>query len=317
MPVNFLRLNERTRRPSDRVNFIESCGADSEPEEVIRRLEALVSLFHPILEQHDLRIGRLTDAQHNTGWAGRNWAAGEHVELVLRTRSGVWLDEGRLVRLMCHELAHNADMGHGKVFQETEQALIDELAVLIEGGWTGAGWWGRGERLGDEDSLSTSTPSALLGALATAASPCGTLPPAQAVIPPSAAPPSSSSTSPSSTSRQPSSSAPSSSHHARRSRPATTLNGRFSSSSNIRTLHTPKAASTRKSSSLSSTLKRRSLKTSFATEGARLGGEGKSIGCQTQSKTQRDRRLAAIEGRLAQKVSKGTEVLLLSDSDSD
>lgn len=84
----------------------------------------------------------------NPEFVGRNFNAGEVVQLVLRSNGGGhWLGFRGVQMVMIHELAHCAQMNHSAAFWKVRNAFADELRALWAKGYTGDGFWGNGETL--------------------------------------------------------------------------------------------------------------------------------------------------------------------------
>lgn len=129
---------------------------------------------------HHLSITALEEYAPNAEFAGRNFNAGEVVQLVLRRGRGRtghprnggggggshghdhgysysyhknededagagWLEFRSVQMVMVHELAHCVQMNHSAAFWAVRNALAAELRALWARGYTGDGFWGRGE----------------------------------------------------------------------------------------------------------------------------------------------------------------------------
>ena len=53
-----------------------------------------------------LQVNSLVEYEPNPEFAGRNWNAGEIIEIVLRRRDGSFLPWNFILMVMCHEQAH-------------------------------------------------------------------------------------------------------------------------------------------------------------------------------------------------------------------
>jgi len=78
-----LRLNERTQRPNPYINFTVPLLPQSLP-----LLQILAAQVKPVMKKHGFHINSFEEYPFNKVFAGRNWNAGEVVELVLRGSSG-------------------------------------------------------------------------------------------------------------------------------------------------------------------------------------------------------------------------------------
>jgi hypothetical protein len=72
-------------------------------------------------------------------FAGRNWCAGEVVELVLRRPNGSFFPTSWLLSVLCHELAHIKHMNHGPGFHKYNGELRQQVAQLRGQGYYGEG----------------------------------------------------------------------------------------------------------------------------------------------------------------------------------
>ena len=89
----------------------------------------------------------LEEYEPNPEFIGRNFNAGEVIQLVLKGRSGCWMSFRSVVMVMMHELAHCVQMNHGKKFWEVRNAYAGEMKALWAKGYTGDGFWGRGKTI--------------------------------------------------------------------------------------------------------------------------------------------------------------------------
>ena len=146
MPLGFERLNERTTRPNPHINFIKplSTSSSSEAEEY---LSLIAAIMYPIMKSSHIYVQSLEEYPPNPEFAGRNFNAGEVIQLVIKDRSGRWLPLKHVQMVMVHELAHCKQMNHSKFFWEVRNQYAAELKVLWAKRYTGEGLWGRGRRL--------------------------------------------------------------------------------------------------------------------------------------------------------------------------
>ena len=85
----------------------------------------------------------------NREFVGRNFNAGEVIQLVLRSPStGRWLPFEYVQMVMMHELAHCKQMNHSRAFWAVRNSYASQMQGLWAKGYTGDGVWGRGARLG-------------------------------------------------------------------------------------------------------------------------------------------------------------------------
>ncbi|KAB8343122.1 hypothetical protein FH972_022715 [Carpinus fangiana] len=148
MPLNILRLNQRSLHPNERVVFIKALpgpGSDT-GEDFLKRLAAQC---FPIMRDHHLSVTTLEEYEPNREFLGRNFNAGEVIQLVLKSHSGRWLPFRHVQMVMMHELAHCMHMNHSRAFWAVRNVYTTEMKELWGKGYTGEGMWGRGRSLYD------------------------------------------------------------------------------------------------------------------------------------------------------------------------
>lgn len=146
MPLGFERLNERTQRPNALINFIKPLpGRTSEVAENI--LNRVAAICYPFMKSHMILVQALEEFPYNTEFVGRNFNAGEVIQLVLKDRHGRWLPQKMVEMVMVHELAHCKQMNHSKAFWKVRDVYAGDLRQLWTKGYTGEGMWGRGRNL--------------------------------------------------------------------------------------------------------------------------------------------------------------------------
>ncbi|KAJ4295999.1 hypothetical protein N0V88_004701 [Collariella sp. IMI 366227] len=101
----------------------------------------------PIMREHHLSVMSLEEYEPNSEFVGRNFNAGEVIQLVLKARSGHWLPFNYVQMVMMHELAHCKQMNHSRAFWAVRNQYADGLRELWTRGFTGEGLWGRGALL--------------------------------------------------------------------------------------------------------------------------------------------------------------------------
>jgi DNA-dependent metalloprotease WSS1 len=89
----------------------------------------------------------LAEHEWNPEFAGRNFNAGELIELVLRGKSGQWLPFKHVQLVMMHELAHCKQMNHSPDFWKVRNQYCEEVKGLWNREYTGEGLWGRGRAI--------------------------------------------------------------------------------------------------------------------------------------------------------------------------
>ena len=100
------------------------------------------------MKEHHLYVTSLEEYEPNREFVGRNFNAGEVVQLVLKSpRTGRWLPFEYVQMVMMHELAHCKQMNHSRAFWAVRNAYAVQMQVLWTKGYTGDGLWGRGASL--------------------------------------------------------------------------------------------------------------------------------------------------------------------------
>ncbi|KAL0259891.1 hypothetical protein SLS55_005632 [Diplodia seriata] len=146
MPLGFERLNERASRPNALINFIKPLpGSGAATAE--RILNRVAARCYPIMKANHIAVMALEEYAPNPEFVGRNFNAGEVIQLVLKSRDGRWLSVKQVEMVMMHELAHCKQMNHSRFFWGVRDAYAAELRGLWAKGYTGEGLWGRGREL--------------------------------------------------------------------------------------------------------------------------------------------------------------------------
>ncbi|KAI8939306.1 hypothetical protein NX059_003096 [Plenodomus lindquistii] len=146
MPLGFERLNERTQRPNTHINFIRTLPGATSPT-ALAILNRVAAICYPFMKTHTIYVQALEEYPHNREFVGRNFNAGEVIQLVLRDARGRWLPQRMVEMVMVHELAHCKQMNHSKAFWAVRDAYARELRGLWGKGYTGEGLWGKGREL--------------------------------------------------------------------------------------------------------------------------------------------------------------------------
>jgi hypothetical protein len=146
MPLGFERLNERTQRPNALINFIRTIPGPSSAtaENILNRVAAVC---YPFMKSNMILVQALEEFPYNNEFVGRNFNAGEVIQLVLRDRNGRWLPQRMVEMVMVHELAHCKQMNHSKAFWKARDEYAVDLRALWARGYTGEGLWGKGRGL--------------------------------------------------------------------------------------------------------------------------------------------------------------------------
>lgn len=99
------------------------------------------------MKEHHLSVTTLEEYEPNREFVGRNFNAGEIIQLVLKARSGHWLPFNYVQMVMMHELAHCVQMNHSRAFWKVRNLYADQMRTLWSQGYSGEGLWGRGASL--------------------------------------------------------------------------------------------------------------------------------------------------------------------------
>ncbi|KZP23769.1 WLM-domain-containing protein [Athelia psychrophila] len=141
------RLNAKEANPNPHINFISVLNEDD--DDALQLMRALAAQVRPLMKAHGFDVNSFEEYEFNQVFAGRNWNAGETVELVLRSAGGFFVPTSYLMSTLCHELAHIRHMHHGPDFQALWKQLNNEVRALQLKGYYGDGYWSAGTRLGD------------------------------------------------------------------------------------------------------------------------------------------------------------------------
>ncbi|KAI1172440.1 WLM domain-containing protein [Nemania sp. FL0916] len=143
----FERLNARKSQPNDHINFIKPLKGSDEKiaQDFIERIAAQCL---PVMREHHIFVMSLEEYEPNREFVGRNFNAGEVIQLVLKSPStGRWLPFNYVQMVMMHELAHCKQMNHSKAFWAVRNQYADRMRGLWSSKYTGEGLWGRGTLL--------------------------------------------------------------------------------------------------------------------------------------------------------------------------
>ncbi|GAA5869808.1 hypothetical protein JCM16303_001802 [Sporobolomyces ruberrimus] len=148
MPVGHERINAREQDPNSNITFIRALPEYPNHDEALHLMKSLAAQFKPIMQKWHFAINSLVEYEPNPVFAGRNWNAGEVVEIVLRRKEdGSFLPWNFILFVMCHECAHIKEMNHSWAFQSVNKQLRQALGILRKQGYTGDGFYGKGRTL--------------------------------------------------------------------------------------------------------------------------------------------------------------------------
>ncbi|KAH0005253.1 WLM domain-containing protein, partial [Aureobasidium melanogenum] len=145
--LGFERINERKKRPNALINFIKPLEG---PDKTLAQdfLERVAAICYPIMKQNHIVVMALEEYPPNPEFIGRNFNAGEVIQLVLKApHTNQWLPFKHVQMVMMHELAHCKQMNHSRAFWKVRNAYADELKLLWDKAYTGEGLWGKGQSL--------------------------------------------------------------------------------------------------------------------------------------------------------------------------
>lgn len=93
MPLGFERLNERSQRPNANINFIRPLASASPQDQKIAKdfLERIAAQCYPVMKKDYVSVMALEEYPPNPEFLGRNFNAGEVIQLVLKDKAGRWL----------------------------------------------------------------------------------------------------------------------------------------------------------------------------------------------------------------------------------
>lgn len=125
MPLGITRLNERTQRPNPLINFIKAPDPTS-----LDFLNRIAAQCYPVMKQNHISVMSLEEFPPNNEFLGRNFNAGEVIQLVLKDKQGRWLGFKFVQMVMMHELAHCKQMNHSKFFWQVRNGFASEMEGL-------------------------------------------------------------------------------------------------------------------------------------------------------------------------------------------
>ncbi|GJN87112.1 hypothetical protein Rhopal_000057-T1 [Rhodotorula paludigena] len=147
MPVGHERINARRPDPNDNITFIRALEGAPDSDRALEILEALAAQFKPIMKTWGFGVNSLVEHEWNPTFAGRNWNAGEVIEIVLRRPNGEFAPYQFLLYVMAHELAHIREMNHSWAFKKVNEQIRREVTNLRAKGYYGDGFWSSGRSL--------------------------------------------------------------------------------------------------------------------------------------------------------------------------
>ncbi|KAK0247447.1 hypothetical protein B0A54_08337 [Friedmanniomyces endolithicus] len=149
MPLGFERINERQSRPNASINFIKPDVRQSAADQAIALdfLSRIAAQCYPVMKANYVSVMSLEEYPPNPEFLGRNFNAGECIQLVLKDKGGRWLSFKFVQMVMMHELAHCKQMNHSRFFWNVRNDYAKQMEGLWAKGYHGEGLWGRGKDL--------------------------------------------------------------------------------------------------------------------------------------------------------------------------
>jgi hypothetical protein len=98
-----------------------------------------------------LSVMALEEYPPNPEFLGRNFNAGEVIQLVLKDKAGRWHSFRFVQMVMMHELAHCKQMNHSRYFWKERNRFAEQMEGLWAAGYKGEGLWGSGQDLASGD----------------------------------------------------------------------------------------------------------------------------------------------------------------------
>ncbi|KAK3117610.1 hypothetical protein LTR53_000838 [Teratosphaeriaceae sp. CCFEE 6253] len=149
MPLGFERINERKQRANANINFIKPDLRQSPADQAIAEefLNRIAAQCYPVMKANYLSVMALEEFPPNKEFLGRNFNAGECIQLVLKDKGGRWLSFKFVQMVMMHELAHCKQMNHSRFFWNVRNEYAKQMEDLSVKGYRGEGLWGRGKDL--------------------------------------------------------------------------------------------------------------------------------------------------------------------------
>ncbi|KAK5114288.1 hypothetical protein LTR62_002539 [Meristemomyces frigidus] len=160
MPLGLLRLNEKTQRPNTNINFIKPDPRASPADQAISHdfLSRIAAQCYPVMKENWISVMTLEEHAPNPEFLGRNFNAGECIQLVLKDKRGRWLSFQFVQMVMMHELAHCKQMNHSRFFWNVRNKYAKIMEGLWAKGYKGEGLWGRGKELDSGSFVHDSMP---------------------------------------------------------------------------------------------------------------------------------------------------------------
>ncbi|TKA68839.1 hypothetical protein B0A55_07306, partial [Friedmanniomyces simplex] len=149
MPLGFERINERQSRPNANINFLKVDVRQSAADQATAQdfLCRIAAQCHPVMKANYISVMSLEEYPPNPEFLGRNFNAGECIQLVLKDKGGRWLSFKFVQMVMMHELAHCKQMNHSRFFWNVRNDYAKQMEGLWAKGYHGEGLWGRGKDL--------------------------------------------------------------------------------------------------------------------------------------------------------------------------
>lgn len=99
-----VRLNEKSQRSSPYINFITALP-NKRSDEALALLNTISAQFKSLMKAEGLVVNRFSEVEYNGEFAGRNFNAGELIEIVLVRKDGYFYPYSWLLAVMAHEVS--------------------------------------------------------------------------------------------------------------------------------------------------------------------------------------------------------------------
>lgn len=147
MAIGHKRINDPRPNPNPNITFIRALGSYDDSDKALHILQSLAAQFRPISQDRGYSVNSFEEVEYNGQFQGKNFNAGETIEIVLRRKNGTFVPYTYLLFVMAHELAHISEMNHSHAFRKVNEAIRKELNILRAKGYFGDGFWGKGRKL--------------------------------------------------------------------------------------------------------------------------------------------------------------------------
>lgn len=165
-------LKPTTHHGNDSIRQVTQLKRKERSEEALDILNKVASLVKPIMKKHSFKVGILCEFFPKDGrLLGLNVNHGSKICLRLRSASNDrnFLPMESILGTMLHELTHNKHGPHDQTFYNFLNSLEDEFDRLLVSGYSGEGFYSKGQALGGPLGSSNLSPSEIRSKAAEAA----------------------------------------------------------------------------------------------------------------------------------------------------